>query len=142
MKTHDESIAQDRLSAAAQTGAASVAGEPLRNRWTAACVGLAFALLFWTCGYRTSPSNLRPGAGSHSTLDKLWDKHQDLTRASVPSVVRAASRRQPNVSTRMAVATTAVVLPAAAFRPAQERRPVTFSPHIAQIHLRAPPALA
>jgi hypothetical protein len=142
MKTHDESIAQDRLSAAAQTGAASLAGEPLRNRWTAACVGLTFALLLWTFGYRTIPSHLHPASGSRATFDKLWDKHEDLTRASIPDLVRAASRRLPNASTHMAAPVTAVALPAAAFRPAEERRPVAFSPHIAQIHLRAPPALA
>ncbi|UWZ86009.1 hypothetical protein [Occallatibacter riparius] len=109
-----------------------------RDQWTAACSALAVAVLLWTFGARLHAVNPHPGAHARSTITKLWDKHQDAMRA-VAAIVPVPSRRQPNTPTRIAVQPTELRLATASFRPAEERRPVTLSPHLAQIRLRAPP---
>jgi hypothetical protein len=112
----------------------------LRNQWTAACAALAVAALLWTFGVRLHASSSHPGAHARASVTKLWDKHQDAARA-VAAIVPAPSRRPPNSPTRIAVQCTAVRLAATGYRPAEERRPVSLSPHLAQVHLRAPPAV-
>jgi hypothetical protein len=151
MKPHDQSVAPDRLrpalsSFAEQTGTAQPTGAPRRNPFTAACMGLALAVFVWTfgagSGSRLCPANPHPGANSRTTIGKLWDKHHDLTRASVTAVVPAVSRRPQNSPRRIAVSCSAIPLSSAGYRPAEERRPLTLSPNLSQVRLRAPPVLA
>jgi hypothetical protein len=161
MKPHDQSVAPDRLRPApsffaaqtgsaqtrtAPTGSAHTAGAVGRNPWVGACVGLAVAVFLWTFGAgsggRLCPSNLHSGGHSRTTIAKVWDKHQDLARASVRAMVPAASRRPQNSARRITVSCTAIPLSNAGYRPAEKRRPLALSPNRSQIRLRAPPLLA
>lgn len=111
-----------------------------RDQWTAACAALAVIVLLWTFGSRFDSRSLHPDAHARASITKLWDKHQDAARA-VAAVLPAASRRPPNPPTGIAVLQTVVRLVGTGYRPGEERRPVTLPPHLAQIHLRAPPTV-
>ena len=111
-----------------------------RDQWTAACAALAVAALLWTFGPRLHAFNPHPGAHARTSITKLWDKHQDLARA-VAAILPAPSRRPPTSPTRIPVRHTLIRLAVTGYRVAEERRPVTLAPHLAQVHLRAPPAV-
>jgi hypothetical protein len=136
MKPHDESISRDRLYPALSPSA------ELGSQLTAACAGLAIVVFLWAFGGGLHPRNLHADYRSHATIAKLWDKHQDATRA-VAALVPAPFRRSPNPPTRFAVrcSTTIRLAGPAAYRPIKERRPGTLSPHLSQIRLRAPPSV-
>jgi hypothetical protein len=152
MRPHNLSIAPDRLRPAsssfvertghAQTGTVESAAAPGRSPLTAVCVGMALAVFLWMFGAGLSSSNPRPGASSRTTIAKVWDNHQDLTRASVVVTVPTATRRPHNSPTRIAVPCTAVPLPDAGYRVAEQHRPLALSPNRSQVRLRAPPVLA
>lgn len=112
----------------------------VRDQWTAACTALALTVLLWTFGSRLHASSPHASAHARASVTKLWDKHQDAARA-VAAIQPAPSRRPPNSPTRVAVPVTELRLTTADYRPAEERRPVALSPHLSQIHLRAPPSV-
>lgn len=134
MKPHDESVALEPFSPAPLPSAGR------DNQWTAACAALAFAFFLWTFGTGHHPRSLSAGGRPHAAIAKIWDKHQEATRAA-PAIRPAPSRRPPNSPTRIAVPCTAIRLALSAYCPPAERRPVTLSPHRSQIRLRAPPAV-
>jgi len=103
---------------------------------------MALAVFLWMFGAGLSSSNPHPGASSRTTIAKVWDNRQDLTRASVVVMAPTASRRPHNSPTRIAVSCTAVPLPGAGYRLAEQRRPLALSPNRSQVRLRAPPVLA
>jgi len=103
---------------------------------------MALAVFLWMFGAGLSTSNPHPGASSRTTIVKVWDKHQDVTRASVAAIVPAPTRRPHNSPTRIAVPCTAVPLSDAGYRPAEQHRPLALSPNRSQVRLRAPPVLA
>jgi hypothetical protein len=156
MKPPIPSIAPDRLRPAlssfaeqrraAQPQIAQPGQAPVRNPLMAACLGVAIAVFLWTLGTASagtlSLSDTHPGAHSPTTIAKVWDKHQDLTRASVKALVPAATRRTQNSPTRIAIPCSAVPLPSAGYRLAEIRRPLALSANRSQIRLRAPPVLA
>jgi len=134
MKPHDEFVAQERLSPAPLP----LAGRG--NQWTAACAALAFVVFLWTFGTGHPSRSLSAGGKPHAAIAKIWDKHQDATRA-VLAIRPAPSRRPPNSPTRIAVPCNPIRLALSAYCSPAERRPVTLSPHLSQIRLRAPPAV-
>ena len=155
MKPHDPSIAPARLrplssfaerAAVAPTGSAQngteTAAAPGRNPLTAVCVGMALAVFLWMFGAGVRPSDPHPGVSSRTTIVKVWDKHQDLARASVRALVPVATRRPQTSPTRIAVPCTAVALTSAGYRAAEQRLPLALSPNRSQVRLRAPPVLA
>jgi hypothetical protein len=133
MKPYDEPVAD-------QTAIVPPEAEHACGRLTAACAGLAVAVLLWTFGSALHLRPSHPGAGPRATIAKLWDKHQDMARA-VAAIVPAPSRRSPNPPTRIAVSCAAIRLASAGYSLAEELRPVALSPHLSQVHLRAPPAV-
>jgi hypothetical protein len=156
MKPPIPSVAPDRLRPAlssfaeqrraAQPQIAQPGQAPVRNPLTAACLGVAIAVFLWTLGTasagRLSLSDTHPGAHSRTTIDTVWDKHQDLARASVAAIVPGATRRPQNSPRHIAIRGSAIPLSSAGYRPAEEPRPLTLSPNRSQIRLRAPPVLA
>jgi hypothetical protein len=157
MRPHDPSIAPDQLRPAsssfaertgtahtspAQTSPAESAASPGGSRLTAVCVGMALAAFLWIFGSGLSSSDPHPGASSRTTTAKVWDNHQDLTRAAVAVIAPTASRRPHNSPTCIAVPCSAVLLPDVGYRLAEQRRPLALSPNRSQVRLRAPPVLA
>ncbi len=134
MKPHDESVAQERLSQAPLPSAGR------GNQWTAACAALAFVVFLWTFGTEHPRHSLTVGGRPHAAIAKIWDKQQEATRA-VLAIRPTPSRRPPNSPTRIAVPCTTIQLARSGYCTAAERRPVTLSPHLSQIRLRAPPAV-
>jgi hypothetical protein len=133
MKPHDESVAQGPRPV-------SLPSAGRGNQWTAACATLAFAFFLWTFGTGHHPRSLSAGGRPHAAIAKIWDRHQEATRA-VLAIRPAPSRRPPNSPTRIAVPRTTIQLARSGYCSAAERRPVTLSPHLSQIRLRAPPAV-
>ncbi|HEY3705617.1 MAG TPA: hypothetical protein VGL22_11185 [Terracidiphilus sp.] len=129
---HDHSIVRDRVSPPSFAGRG--------RQLAAACAGLTIAVLLWTVGARFHTGNPHRGDASRTTLLKLWDKHQDLTRP-VAAMRPSPSRRPPNRPTSVAAQQATVRLTSAGYRVAEERRPVTLAPHLGQIRLRAPPTV-